>query len=272
MTAAGAAFAGLNVATQWATMTAGASAPAAAFWQYLIALALCVPLIWRDWQALKTSHFGLHIIRVLLAAAGVQVWVYGLSVVPIWQAIALAMTSPFFVVAGAALILGERVTPPRITAVAVGFTGAMIILAPWSEAFSWHALLPVAAAALWAGTSLATKRLTAFEPASGITVYLLLLLTPLNLLVWAGSGLAMPPAAAWAALLIGGALTALAQYLLTAAYASADATYLQPFDDLKLPLNILLGWLVFGFAPTLGFWPGAALIVAASLYLMRRES
>ena len=43
------------------------------------------------------------------------------------------------------------------------------------------------------------------------------------------------------------------------------------FDDLKLPLNIVLGWLVFGFAPTLGFWPGAALIVAASLYLMKRE-
>lgn len=272
MTAAGVAFAGLNVATQWATMTAGASAPASAFWQYLIALALCVPLIWRDWRALRTNHFGLHIVRVLLAAAGVQVWVYGLSVVPIWQAIALAMTSPFFVVAGAALLLGERVTPPRIASVLVGFTGAMIILAPWSEAFSWHALLPVAAAGLWAGTSLATKRLTAFEPTSGITVYLLLMLTPLNLLVWAGAGLDMPPAGAWSALLIAGALTALAQYLLTAAYASADATYLQPFDDLKLPLNILLGWLVFGFAPTLGFWPGAALIVAASLYLMRRES
>ena len=40
MTAAGFAFAGLNVALQWATMKAGVSAPAVAFWQYLIALAL----------------------------------------------------------------------------------------------------------------------------------------------------------------------------------------------------------------------------------------
>ena len=99
----------------------------------------------------------------------------------------------------------------------------------------------------------------------------MLLLTPINAVIWVASGLDMPPAGAWSALLIAGALTALAQYLLTAAYAQADATYLQPFDDLKLPLNIVLGWLVFGFAPTLGFWPGAALIVAASLYLMKRE-
>ena len=45
MAAAGVAFAGLNVAVQWATMKAGASAPATAFWQYLIALLLSLPLI-----------------------------------------------------------------------------------------------------------------------------------------------------------------------------------------------------------------------------------
>ena len=44
-------------------------------------------------------------------------------------------------------------------------------------------------------------------------------------------------------------LTFLAQYVLTRAYASADAAYLQPFDHLKLPFNVLLGWLVFGFVP-----------------------
>lgn len=272
MTAAGLVFAGLNVATQWATMVAGASSTVTAFWQYLIALGLAVPLVWRDWQALRTNHLGLHLLRVLFAAGGVQVWVYGLSVVPIWQAIALSMTSPFFVVAGAALLLGERVTLARIGAAIAGFTGAMIIIAPWSESFTAYALLPVVAAALWAGTSLITKRLTAVEPTAGITVYLLLLLTPVNAVIWAGSGFGLPPAGAWSALLVAGAFTALAQYLLTWAYATADAAYLQPFDDLKLPLNILLGWVVFGMAPNLGFWPGAALIVMASLFLMRRES
>lgn len=272
MVAAGLAFAGLNVAVQWATVVAGASSPAVAFWQYCIALVLAAPLVWRGGvHILHTQHVGLHLVRVLLAAAGVQVWVYGLSVVPIWQAIALAMTSPFFVVAGAGLLLRERVDVTRVAATVAGFAGAMVIIAPWSEAFTPHALLPILAAACWAGTSLITKYLTRLEPTAGITVYLLLLLTPVNALVWLGSGFDLPSGSAWGALLAAGALTALAQYLLTWAYASADAAYLQPFDDLKLPFNILAGWVVFGAAPTLGFWPGAALIVAASLYLMRRE-
>ncbi|MGB6118749.1 MAG: DMT family transporter [Mesorhizobium sp.] len=271
MTAAGLAFAGLNVAVQWATMVAGAPPTAAAFWQYAIALALCIPLMTRQAGFARTRYPGLHILRAICAAAGVQVWVAGLATVPIWQAVALSMTSPFFVIAGAVLFLRESASTARLLAAIAGFAGAMIILAPWSSTFSLHALLPIAAAALWAGASIITKKLTAHEPASGIAVYMLLLLLPFNAVVWAGDGFAMPPTAAWTALIIAGAATALGQYLLTAAYSRADATYLQPFDDLKLPLNMLLGWAVFHQTPDLSFWPGAALIVAASLSLMRRE-
>ncbi|WP_404406480.1 EamA family transporter [Pelagibacterium halotolerans] len=133
-------------------------------------------------------------------------------------------------------------------------------------------LLPVAAAALWAGASLITKELTKSEMPESIALYLLLLLSPINFAVYLGSGLDIPPAGGWTILLTAGVLTAAAQYLLTRAYAVADAAYLQPFEDLKLPLNIALGWLVFGAAPNAAFWPGAAMIVLGSLYIMRRET
>ncbi len=51
----------------------------------------------------------------------------------------------------------------------------------------------------------------------------------------------------------------------------ADAAYVQPFDDLKLPLNVLAGWLFFGYAPAGYLWLGAALILGASLFIMRSE-
>ena len=69
-----------------------------------------------------------------------------------------------------------------------------------------------------------------------------------------------------------GLVTAAAQYLLWSAYKLADATYLQPFDDLKLPLNVLLGWIVLSQIPSLWFWPGAALIIAASSFVYWNES
>ncbi|WP_439271691.1 DMT family transporter [Pseudochrobactrum sp. HB0163] len=278
MLAACAAYAGVNIATQWAGSRTNIPSVIIAFWQYVIALVLTLPLLIREGaRALRTNHLGLHIIRVALAAAGVQVWIFALAHVPIWQVIALSMTSPFFVILCAKLFLHERVTQTRLLTTLAGFIGALIIIAPWSDSYTLYSLLPVLAAALWAGYSVMTKYLTSFETPASISVYMLVLLTPINATLWLASGIGIPQIAApaaeiWSVLLTIGMLTALAQYCQISAYSAADAVYLQPFDDLKLPLNVILGWIVFAATPAINFWPGAFLIVGASLYLMRQDS
>ena len=273
MVLAGIAFAVLNVVTQWLAMTLAFPPASTAFWQYGFALILSLPLLFRlGLRAMQTAYPVRHILRVLLAAFGVQAWVTGLATVPIWQAIALVMTSPFFIILGARLFLKERVGPARWAATATGFAGAMIILQPWSDSFTWAALLPVLAALLWGATSLYTKSLTHDESPESITVWLLLLLTPVNGAFAVASGLEIPTGAALAVFIALGVLTALAQYLLTLAYATADAAYVQPFDDLKLPLNVVAGWLVFGYAPAGTLWLGALLILGASLFILTYES
>ena len=273
MVLAGIAFAAINVLTQWVTMKMGFGSVSAAFWQYAIALVFSLPSLLRlGLGAMKTRYPLSHIIRVAFSVFGVQAWVMGLAHVPIWQAIALVMTSPFFIILGARLFLRERVGPARWIATATGFTGAMIILQPWSDAFTWAALLPVLAALLWGATSLYTKSLTHDESPESVTVWLLLLLTPVNGLIAVGTGLEVPTGAALAIFVGLGALTALAQYLLTLAYATADAAYVQPFDDLKLPLNVAAGWLVFGYAPAGTLWLGAILILGASLFILTYEA
>ena len=274
MLGAGLAFAGVNVALPIITYQLGFASTSAVFWQYLIAFVFSVPLVLSlGAKALKTRHPLIHILRVVLSAAGAQAWGLAFAAgVPLWQVIALVMTSPFFIILGAALFLKEEVTPARLVATLVGFAGGMIILQPWSASFTWAALLPVAAAALWAAASLLTKYLTRDEKPESITLYLLLLLTPINALFLIPAGLALPSGnLLWLVLLLG-LLTALSQYLLTRAYAVADATYLQPFDDLKLPLNLLASWVLLAQVPTLTFWPGAVLIVSASLFIMTREN
>lgn len=272
MVAAGAFFALSNVAVQYGAMRLGLASTTIAFWQYLIALLFSLPWLWRHgFGALKSRHPGLHVARVALAVVGVQLWVMGLGAVPIWQAIALIMLSPFFVTLGAGLVLREAVSGARWAAVIAGFAGGMVILAPWSEAFSWHALLPVAAAAFWAGTSLMTKRMTGVESPEALTIYLLLLLTPVNAALALPAGLGLPSGAAAGLLVAVGLLTGLGQYAITKAYSLADAAFLQPFDHVKLLFNVGLGLAVFGYAPPGSMWAGAALIVAASFYLLGRE-
>ncbi|SEW30553.1 S-adenosylmethionine uptake transporter [Cognatiyoonia koreensis] len=269
MIAAGALFAGANTAVQAAGMTFGMAPATTAFWQYAVALALAAPML--GWSSWRTRQPGWHILRVGFAVIGVQMWVAGLAVVPIWQAIALILSSPLFVTLGAAFFLGECLTWQRAGAVFAGAAGGVIILAPWTDSFSLNALLPVGAAAFWAASSLVTKHLAERDSAATLTLYLLVMLVPLNAGFAAGAGFAISGQAVWVVTLAG-LLTALAQYALAGAYRLTDAAYLQPFDHVKLPLNVLAGIVVFGFAPPGLMWLGASIIFAACAWIWQDET
>jgi drug/metabolite transporter (DMT)-like permease len=271
----------------------GMSSTGMAFWQYVIAAILSLPLILRiGVQNLRTSHPLAHEIRAFVSALGVHVFVYGFaSGVPIWQMVTLLATGPLFIILGSTLFLGERASPARIGAALVGFVGAIIVSGVGTESLGWTTLVPIVAAALWATTDVLTKYLALKgESPETLTISLLVLVTPNHLLillaVWAlgfaapgllPSGIAdnvfaLPSGTALWLLALLGALTAAAQYLLAYAYKVADATYLQPFGDSKVPLSGLLGWVILGQVPSVWFWPGAALIVLASVFIYWVES
>jgi drug/metabolite transporter (DMT)-like permease len=279
MVLAGITFAIINAITFVITSSAdfgglGFKPQSDTFWQYAIALLISLPFLWRGGTlSFKTKQPLPHIIRVVLSAAGLQAFVMAISKgVPIWQVVALTMTAPFFVLIGAKLFLKENVTVNRWIASAVGFAGAMIVTNPWSEQFNWAWLLPVAAAILWGGASLLTKYLSREESPETLTTWLLLLLTPINLFWSVGVGFEVPGTQVLWLLIIGGALVFAAQYLLSKSYASADANFVQPFDDLKLISNVLIYGIFFGYWPTGIIWLGLAMIMAASLFLLIQES
>ncbi len=266
----------------------------AVFWQYLIATLFALPLIFRiGLDKLRTRHPVLHEVRALVSALGAQVFVFGFaSGVPVWQMVGLLMTGPFFVILGSVLFLGERPTATRIGASIVAFIGALLVVGVGTEGFSWASLLPVLAAALWSTTNIISKYLSREEEPESLTLWLVLLISlnhavigiVLGILVAtlpagvlpatlaSGFDFAFPGGgAAWVIVFLG-LVTAAAQYLMWSAYKLADATYLQPFDDLKLPLNVLLGWIVLSQVPSLWFWPGAVLIIAASSFVYWSEA
>ncbi|MDP8995707.1 MAG: DMT family transporter [Pseudomonadota bacterium] len=279
MVGAGIAFAAINVITQTVTGSAeygglGFKPQSDAFWQYFIGLIVALPFIWRSGLgALKTDQPVLHIVRVVLSALGVQAFVMGLAHgVPIWQVIALVMTSPFFILIGATFFLGENVNTDRWIAAVIGFAGAMIVLQPWSTGFNAWSLAPIAAAVLWGAASLMTKKLTGTESSETITMWLLLLLSPINFTLSAYAGFEWPHGNILWLLLVGGAIQFVAQYFMTKAYSKADASFLQPFDDLRLPFNVIAGFLAFHYLPEGNLWVGIALIMAASAFLLWRSN
>lgn len=272
MILAGITFAVINAITFVITAELGLKPQSDTFWQYAIALLISVPFLLRQGaRGLKTAHPLAHLVRVGVSALGLLAFTTAIAKgVPVWQVVALTMTAPMFVLIGAAVFLRETVPASRWLAALVGFTGAVIVTNPWSELFTWAWLLPVAAAVLWGAASLLTKYLTRDESPETLTVWLLLLLTPVNALLSLGAGFELPGGHVFLWLLTGGALVCLAQYLMSRSYAAAEANFVQPFDDLKLISNVLVYGLLFGFWPSGLIWLGLAMIMAASGYLLWR--
>lgn len=268
------AFAVVNSATQWVSFIMGCHPSNVALYQYGIATLVMLPWMFQQGvrRSLQTQQFWIHIIRVLTAVIGVQFWLWSMAhPVPIWQAIALLMTSPLFVTAGSALFLKEKVDSVRWLAVISGFIGAMIILEPWADSFNRATLLPVIAALFWAAYSLMTKVQCKTESPTTLVFYLFALTVPFNAFI-AAPVFSLPELNMLPLLLVAGGLTGVAQLALTKAYQCSDAAYLQPFDLAKLPLNVLVGFWVMGSVPPGRLWLGGFLIIGATLLIIWKEN
>ncbi len=269
----GMCFAVINTSNQYLSTKMGLHNTVVGFFQYFISFIFMLPWLIKTGlsAALKTQRLGLHVVRVLMSVIGIQLWLWALAwPIPIWQAIALVMTSPLFVTIGSALFLGEKVSISRWFATVVGIIGSLIILAPWQDDFQLASLLPVAAAFFWAIFSLMVRHLSDTESTGSMVVYLLILIAPFNFFL-ALPNFQVPSHDAWYILLATGAMLALAQWSLARAYASADASFIQPFDLVKLPLNVFAGWLVFGYLPPGQLWLGAAMLIGATLFILHTE-
>ncbi|MDP8161851.1 DMT family transporter [Pasteurella skyensis] len=271
MVLAGLLFAITNTSVQYLSSTIDPSA--IAFFQYALAFIFIIPFlgIRGSKKAINSKHRLLHFVRVAFSVFGVQLWTYGLAYVPIWQAIALVMLSPLFTTIGSGLFLKENVSKIRYIATLIGLLGGFIILSPWSDDFNIYAFLPIAAAVFWSFASLITKYTSKDDNPITIVAYLLVLLLPVNYLFGYSHILMPSDLSTWGILILLGAVTAMAQFAIAKSYNLADASFVQPFDHLKLPFNVLAGWLVFGYLPPGELWIGAALIIFAVTMVSRVE-
>lgn len=243
-----------------------------AFFRNLFGLAFMVPWILRVGIAgLRTKRFGTHLFRALVGLAAMLCFFTAIGLLPVAEVTALTFTAPLFATAGAALILKERVRLRRWSAILVGFAGATIILRPGAETIQPAALIALASAAFMAIAVLSVKALARTEDPNAIVVYMGLLITPLSLIpalfVWTA-----PTPEMWVWLVLMGLMATVGQVMLTRACAAADASVILPFDFSRLVFVSILGFILFGERPDIWTWVGAAVIVAATVYVAHRES
>ena len=113
-------------------------------------------------RLLRTSRPGLHAVRAGLIVVANMTFFAALSIMPLGAATALFFVAPLFITVLAIPVLGEPVGLPRIVAIVVGLGGVGVMMAPgvdWGGIPRWNLLLPVAAAACYAGMQVLTRKL-----------------------------------------------------------------------------------------------------------------
>ena len=221
----------------------------------------------------RTKRFGLHVVRNLFHFTGQNLWFYALTLIPLAQLFALEFTSPIWVMLLAALFLGEAFTRARITALALGFLGILLVARPGAEALDRGVLIALSAAFGFAMTFVTTKALTRTETITAILVWL----TVLQLLfgvVMAGldGDIAWPSAAAWPWVITIGCAGLFAHYCVTSALALAPATVVVPMDFARLPVIAVVGMLLFDEALDPFVFLGAAAIFLGNWLNLRAEA
>jgi drug/metabolite transporter (DMT)-like permease len=253
----------------------------AVFFRSLFAIPVIVA--WLAWRrelstGLKTANPMGHLWRGVVGTLAMGLGFAGLGYLPLPEVTAIGYAAPLLTVIFAAMFLGEEVRAFRISAVILGMTGVLIVLAPRlsldpetaSLAEAFGALLVLGGAVFAALAQVFVRKLVQSEATAAIVFYFSLTATALSLVslpfgwVW--------PTPGEAALLVGaGLLGGLGQILLTSSYREADASLVAPFDYASMLFALGIGWFVFAEVPTLAMLGGAALIVLAGILIIWRE-
>jgi drug/metabolite transporter (DMT)-like permease len=231
---------------------------------------LLYPLIRRSggFAALKTARLPLHVARNLTHYAAQLGWFFALALIPLGQVVAIEFTMPIWTAIIAASFLGERLTPGKIAAIALGVVGVVIIVRPATGEINPGQLIALGAAVGFGISMALLKSLTRTESALAVIFWMLVVqsvagfLPALYVWIW-------PSAHGWGWMVVIAVCGTFSHYCLAHAMRYADATVVVPMDFLRVPLTAAAGWLIYSERLDMFTVLGAALILAGNLMNLR---
>jgi drug/metabolite transporter (DMT)-like permease len=241
-------------------------------------------------QVLRTRRPGAHLLRGVCVVGANSCLFLGLAAMPIADAIAVFFISPLVITVFSVIFLRETVGARRWAAIAVGFVGVLVIVKPGTSAFQAAALLPMAAAVLYAVIHMVARKVGGTESAATMAVYIqitfIIACSIIGLSIGDGKFAqqdhvslaflfrAWGPIAAhdWWLLIMLGVSGVFGGFFISQAYRISEAAFAAPFEYVAMPMAIIWGVTVFGTWPDRTAWIGIALILGSGLYLIWRES
>ncbi|UPG74617.1 DMT family transporter (plasmid) [Roseomonas gilardii subsp. gilardii] len=218
---------------------------------------------------LRTRKMPRHLAHALTMTAMLMLSFTGFRLIPLAEATVISFVRPLVVILLAAPLLGEKVSLLSWLTVLAGFAGVLVVVQPGGGGLAQGgALFSLAAAFIGGINMLQLRALSMTDHTAGVAVWFLalssLMLLPTLFFSWES-----PSDADLTGLIGMGLASGLCQYLIMRPLAYAGAAALAPVQYTGLLWSIAIGWLCFGDAPTADVLLGSAMVVGATMLVLR---
>jgi len=211
----------------------------------------------------------LQIARVVLSALEVGMFFWAVSYLPLADTVTFYLAGPIYVTALSVVLLGEKVRWRRWTAVLAGFVGVVLALRPSAASFTLPALIALGGSFFFSVLMITTRMLR--KTSDTVLISGQIAATLLLGAAFAPFGWVMPSFRDFALLCLFGVLSIVALACVNRSLKLAAASVVVPYQYTMMVWAIILGYIVFGDVPDLSTLAGAAIIIAAGLYIFWRE-
>ncbi|QIE47011.1 DMT family transporter [Pseudohalocynthiibacter aestuariivivens] len=211
-------------------------------------------------------------VRAVFEITGRLSYVLAIALTPLSAATVILQATPLVVVAGAAVVFGEKVGWRRWTAILIGLVGVVVILQPGTDSFSVLSIFAIIGMLGFAGRDLASRAAPASLSTMVLGFYGFLAVAVAGALysVWDRSAFVWMDAPS-ASYMLGAVLAGVTAYsFLMKAMRTGAVSAVTPFRYTRLLFGIGLGVFWFGEELSVTILAGSGLIVLSGLFILWR--
>jgi drug/metabolite transporter (DMT)-like permease len=211
----------------------------------------------------------LQIVRIVLSALEVAMFFWAVSYLPLADAVTFYLAGPIYVTALSVVLLGEKVGWRRWSAVMVGFVGVVLALRPSAASLTLPALIALGGSVFFAILMITTRMLR--HTSEMVLISGQVGATLVFGIAFAPFGWVTPSLSDFLLLSLFGVVSIVALACVNRSLRLAPASVVVPYQYMMIVWAVVLGYMVFGDVPDLFTLAGAAIIIAAGLYIFWRE-
>ena len=269
---------GIDAIAKW--LSGSISSGQVTWSRFFFQIILMSPLLLMTRGPWFTPALWLHAARGALIASATLFFFSGLAYLPLADAIAIFFIEPLLVTLLSALFFGEAIHWRRISAISLGFVGALIIIRPTFAEVGYAVLYPVSAAFCFSFYILLTRKLVRHEDPIRLQFFAGIfgcLVMSIALLYGSAEDIGIliavwPSTDQWLLLGTLGLIATVCHLLVVYAYRLASIGILAPFQYVEIIGATILGLVVFREFPDPVTWLGISIIVGSGMYVFHREA